>query len=91
MPLNVFIELLECAGCYVNGNLRRLREARALSRRELAKRSNVDESTIYRGEHGVTVLRPSTIQKLAGALQVSPTEITGGGRRKRLGTGDRGE
>ena len=60
----------------MNGNLRRLRESLALSRRELAKRSEVDESTIYRAEHGITVLRPSTIQKLVRVLEVSPTEIT---------------
>ena len=60
----------------MNGNLRRLREVMALSRRELAKRSQVDESTIYRAEHGLTTLRPSTIQKLARVLEVSPTEIT---------------
>ena len=60
----------------MNGNLRRLRQAMALSRRELAKRSKVDESTIYRAEHGLTALRPSTIQKLVRVLEVSPTEIT---------------
>ena len=60
----------------MNGNLRRIREALALSRRELAKRSEVDESTIYRAEQGLTTLRPSTIQKLTRVLEVSPTEIT---------------
>ena len=60
----------------MNGNLRRIREAMALSRRELAKRSQVDESTIYRAEHGLTSLRPSTIQKLVRVLEVSPIEIT---------------
>ena len=60
----------------MNGNLRRLREAMALSRRELARRSQVDESTIYRAEHGLTALRPSTIQKLVRVLEVPPTELT---------------
>ena len=60
----------------MNGNLRRIREALALSRRELAKRAKVDESTIYRAEQGLTTLRPSTIQKLTRVLEVSPTEIT---------------
>ena len=60
----------------MNGNLRRLRESMALSRRELAKRSRVHESTIYRTEHGLTSLRPSTIQKLVRVLEVSPTQIT---------------
>ena len=74
----------------MNGNLRRIREAQALSRRELGKRSDVDESTIFRAEHGLTTLRPSTIQKLARVLEVSPIEITSssndtehdGGRRE---------
>ena len=60
----------------MNGNLKRIRESLALSRRELATRSEVNESTIYRAEHGMTALRPSTIQKLAKVLNVSPTEIT---------------
>ena len=60
----------------MNGNLRRIREALALSRRELALRSDVNESTIYRAEHGLTTLRPSTIQKLAKVLEVSPKKIT---------------
>ena len=75
----------------MNGNLRRLRTALALSRYELAKRSGVNESTIYRAEQGLTALRPSTIQKLVRVLEVSPTEITrsdggtdgGSTRRKR--------
>ena len=65
----------------MNGNLRRLREAMALSRRELARRLQVDESTIYRAEHELTTLRPSTIQKLVRVLEVSPTEITSSDRR----------
>ena len=73
----------------MNGNLRRLREALAFSRRELALRSDVDQSTIYRAEHGLTVLRPSTIQKLARVLEVSPTEITT--PNAGVGEGDRDE
>ena len=60
----------------MNGNLRRIRKALALSRSELAFRSDVNESTIYRAEHGMTTLRPSTIQKLARVLGVPATEIT---------------
>ena len=52
----------------MNGNLRRIRERLALSRRDLAERSGVNESTIYRAEHGLTILRPSTIQKLVRIL-----------------------
>ena len=61
----------------------------ALSRRELAKRSRIDESTIYRAEHGLTALRPSTIQKLAKVLEVSPTVITS--LNTRVGEDDRDE
>ena len=69
--------LLICRRDYsLNGNLRHIREALALSRRELASRSDVNESTIYRAEHGMTTLRPSTIQKLARVLGVPATEIT---------------
>lgn len=60
----------------MNGNLQRIREVQALSRRDLANRSGVDESTIYRSEHGITKLRPSTIRKLAKALGVRPDELT---------------
>ena len=60
----------------MNGNLKRMREFLALSRRELASLSGVNESTIYRAEHGMTTLRPSTIQKLARALGIAVTEIT---------------
>ena len=59
----------------MNGQLRRIRETRALSRKDLAQRSRVDESTIYRAERGQTKLRPSTVRKLAQALGVPPDEL----------------
>ena len=59
----------------MNGNLRQIRENRVLSRKELARRSGVDESTIYRAERGQTKLRPSTVRKLARALDVPPSEL----------------
>ncbi len=59
----------------MNEHLRRLRETRALSRKDLAGKSGVDESTIYRAERGQTSLRPSTIRKLAQALGVEPDEL----------------
>ena len=58
-------------------NLKRIREARVFSRRELAEQSGVDESTIYRAERGQTKLRPSTVRKLAQALGVPPDELLG--------------
>ena len=59
----------------MNGQLKRIRETRVLSRKELAKQSDVDESTIYRAERGQTKLRPSTVRKLAQALGVPPDEL----------------
>ena len=55
--------------------LKQLREERALSRRDLAYSSGVHEITIYRVEHGKSTPRPSTIRKLAKALDVSPRDI----------------
>ena len=59
----------------MNGHLKRIRETRVLSRKDLAEKSDVDESTIYRAERGQTKLRPSTVRKLAQALGVSPDEL----------------
>ena len=59
----------------MNENLKRIREMRALSRKDLAGQSDVDESTVYRAEHGQTKLRPSTVRKLAQALDVPPDEL----------------
>jgi len=60
----------------MNGQLRRVREQRALSRKDLAGSSGVNESTIYRAECGQTRLRPSTIRKLARALNMEIDELT---------------
>ena len=60
----------------MDGQLRYLREVKALSRKDLAELATVNQSTIYRAEHGDTRLRPSTIRKLAQALGVSPDQLT---------------
>jgi transcriptional regulator with XRE-family HTH domain len=59
----------------MNRQLKLIRETRVLSRKELARQSNVAESTIYRAECGQTKLRPSTVRKLARALSVPPDEL----------------
>lgn len=59
----------------MNGNLKQIRQTRVLSRKELAQQSHVDESTIYRAERGQTKLRPSTVRKLAQALDVPPDQL----------------
>lgn len=61
----------------MDGNLRRVRERKALSRKELAALSGVDESTIYRLEIGrVQHPIPRTIRKLAEALGVDVEVLT---------------
>jgi len=67
----------------MNGRLKQIRETRALSRKDLADKAGVNESTIYRAERGETRLRPSTIRKLAEAFGVEPDELTS--RQGRLG------
>lgn len=68
----------------MNAQLRRIRENRALSRKDLADRSGVSESAIYRAERGETRLRPSTIRELAKALGVEPNELTSSQGRLRI-------
>ena len=60
----------------MNGQLKRIRETKVLSRKDLANSSGVNESTIYRAERGDTKLWPSTIRKLAHALDVEPGILT---------------
>ncbi len=67
----------------MNRRLQQIRETKALSRKDLADKAGVNESTIYRAERGETRLRPSTIRKLAEALGVEPDELTS--RQGRLG------
>ena len=55
--------------------LRQLRQAAGLSQRELGKRAKVSPGTVYRLENSVRGAYPSTMQKLARALEVSPSEL----------------
>src|SRR5215208_5446119 len=55
--------------------LQRVREARVLSQRMLAKRAGVSFQTVFRIEHGLTEARPSTAHKLAQALRVDLDEL----------------
>ena len=54
--------------------LRRLREDRALSQRDLAKAAGVSQATIVHAEAGQDV-RHVTVRKLATALNVEPNEL----------------
>jgi transcriptional regulator with XRE-family HTH domain len=59
--------------------LRRLRQERAWSIRELSERAGVSTETIYSLEHGRREWAwPRTIRKLAGALGVEPRELIKG-------------
>jgi transcriptional regulator with XRE-family HTH domain len=56
--------------------LAELRERRALTLRDLADLSGVDANTINQIELGHRKARPSTIRKLARALEIDPEELT---------------
>src|SRR5829696_7365578 len=55
--------------------LKQLREEAVLTVHELAEASGVSDDTISKIENGQRVARPSTLRKLAGALDVSPQEL----------------
>ncbi len=59
--------------------LRRLREERVVSQRELARTAGLTHQTVWRFENGATEAHPQTIRKLAGALGVEPRELVKGG------------
>ena len=56
-------------------SLRRIREERGLSQRELAARAGVVKSTIYEAEAGRHIPRIQTLEKLADALGVSFVDL----------------
>jgi len=58
--------------------LRRLRQERALSLRELGEMTGVAFDTINKLELGRREAQPRTIRKLAGALGVAPKELMKG-------------
>lgn len=55
--------------------LKKLREDRALSLRELSEAAGVGHNTIYRLEHGQGSAIPRTVRRLAAALNVEPRDI----------------
>ncbi|MFC2020268.1 helix-turn-helix domain-containing protein [Chloroflexota bacterium] len=62
----------------MDSNLRRLRELRALSQRELAARAKLSVTTVNRIETGQRKAMPRTVRKLAEALGVTPEEFLTG-------------
>lgn len=59
----------------MNGNVKRLRELRALSQRDLADKAGVSLATINRAERGLHKPSPKTIRRLAKALDVTPEKL----------------
>ena len=59
----------------MNNSIRRLRELRALSQRELAARAGLSVTTVNRIETRQRKPMPRTIRKLAEALDVTPEEL----------------
>ncbi len=59
--------------------MRRLRQERALSIRELGEKAGVSTETIYSLEHGRREWAwPRTVRRLAQALEVEPKELMKG-------------
>lgn len=58
--------------------LRRLRQERALSLRDLTRKSGVAYDTISKLETGKREAQPRTLRKLAEALGVEPKELMKG-------------
>ena len=65
---------------HIGDNLRRLRERRYLTQRELAAKAGVSADTIVKLEQDRWEPRLRTIRKLAEALDVHPDELSGFGR-----------
>ena len=63
-------------GNLMDGNLKRLREQKALSLTDLANISDISRVTINRIENGKQKAMPTTIRKLAAALEVSVEHLT---------------
>ncbi len=61
-------------------SLRRLRQSRGLSQRELGALARVSSGTVYRLESGLRGAYPSTVRKLAAALGVRPEALAPGRR-----------
>lgn len=54
--------------------LKRLREEKVLSQRDLARMAGLTHTTVWRLEHGHEA-RPGTIRKVAGVLGIEPRDL----------------
>jgi transcriptional regulator with XRE-family HTH domain len=64
-------------------SVRRLREAQGWSQERLAENSNLNRSYIGEIERGVVIASLLTVEKLATALQLSPSELLTHGEAQR--------
>jgi transcriptional regulator with XRE-family HTH domain len=62
---------------YVGDNLKRLRTLNALTQVELANKAGLTPAAVARIERNEAEPRPSTLRKLAAALDVKPAQIVG--------------
>lgn len=62
----------------IGERLRDLRIRRALTQEELATAAGIGKNTVNRLERDFTEPRPSTLRKLARALDVDPAELIEG-------------
>jgi transcriptional regulator with XRE-family HTH domain len=58
--------------------LRKVRQSKGLSHKELGKLAKVSSGTVYRVETGPRGAYPGTVRKLAIALGVAPEELVRG-------------
>ncbi len=58
--------------------LKRLREDRVLSQRELAREAGLTHTTVWRLENGFREAHPRTIRKIAEVLDVQPKDLVKG-------------
>lgn len=63
---------------YVGENLKRLRTLNALTQEELAAKAGLTTAAVARIERNEAEPRPSTLRKLASALEVKPATLVEG-------------
>ena len=63
---------------YVGERLKRLRTDNALTQAELAEKAGLTTAAVARIERNEAEPRPSTLRKLAAALDAAPRDLTNG-------------
>lgn len=61
----------------IGERIRRARLGAVLTQEELARSAGINRSSLSQIENGQKEPRPSTIRKIAQALDISPTELRG--------------